>query len=148
MLLISMKFYLIFLSVIFTFLLVSNRMNGDSLLVEGRGEEYSLCSETSDCSVLPIQVVDYILPVTSELPDGEMIFENAHSIARQLRGFGRSQRTTALHYTVLNKELLSRLAKFRMDALFQSSHVYTTLILQSWEVPSEHYVFGLRHILI
>lgn len=136
MLLIDMKYYLVFLSVLFTFLLVSNRMNGDSLSQEGSGVEVGNTE------------VGYVLPVTSEPSEGEMVFEDAHSIAWQLRVCGRSQRTATLHYTILNKELLSKLAKFRMDALFQSSHVYTTFISQSWEVPSEHYVFGLRHILI
>lgn len=136
MLLIVMKYYLIFLSVLFSFLLVSNSVDGDSLSQEGSGVEV----EYSE--------IGYVLPATSDFPTGEMMFEDVHSIAWQLRGCGRSYRTSILHHTILNKEPLSKQAKLRMDALFQSSHVYTTFISQSWEVPSEHYVFELRHILI
>lgn len=143
-----MKNYLLFLSVAFFFLLAAGNLSVSFLSQEGMEEECSLHQENMDCSTHSLPISGYVLPVTSEIPDGVILFEDGQSIARQLRVCGRSQRVLTLHYTLLNKDLLFKLAKYRMDALFQSSHVYTTLLCRSWEVSSDHYVFGLRHILI
>ena len=47
------------------------------------------------------------------------------------------------------KAWLAGSSQGRLDILCHSNHtVYTSLPCQSWEVPSDHYVFGMRRILI
>lgn len=144
-----MKRFLLFLSVMFTFLFCTSSVNGALFPQEGVGVGY--CLQQSDFSDLTEEetCMDLILPVTTDMPERSMAFEDAQSFARQLRMFNRGQRQLVLHYTWVDRALLCKVAKSCMDALYLSSnHTYTSLPYHSWEVSSEHYIFGMRRILI
>ena len=84
-----------------------------------------------------------------QLPGENVAFVDTLSLTNQLRVIGRTQRQLSVTYSLLSKGDICRLAKCRQNALFQSSkHVYTSAPHLSWSVSSEHYVFGMRRILI
>ena len=141
-----MKNVLLIISFLFAFLLGARAVNGDSLSNEkGTVESVLQLGKMTDASDLS---GSWILPVSPD-KDRNVMFEDAQSMARQLRLMHRNQRPFILYYTLLDKALLSKVAKSCMDALFTSSNrVYTTLPYPSWEVSSEHYIFGMRRILI
>ena len=136
-----MKNVLLVISFLFAFLLGARAVNGDSLSNEkGTVESVLQLGKMTDASDLS---GSWILPVSPD-KDRNVMFEDA-----QLRLMHRNQRPFILHYTLLDKALLSKVAKSCMDALYTSSNrVYTTLPYPSWEVSSEHYIFGMRRILI
>lgn len=141
-----MKNVLLVISFLFAFLLGARAVNGDSLSNEkGTVESVLQLGKMTDASD---SSGSWILPVSSD-KDRNVMFEDAQSMARQLRLMHRNQRPFILHYTLLDKALLSKVAKSCKDALYTSSNrVYTTLPYPSWEVSSEHYIFGMRRILI
>ncbi len=141
-----MKNFLLIISFLFALLLGASSVNGDSLSEEkGMLESVLQLGKTTYASDLS---GSWILPVSPD-KDRNVMFEDAQSMARQLRLIHRNQRPLILHYTLLDKALLSKVAKNCMDALYTSSNrVYTTLAYPSWEVSSEHYIFGMRRILI
>ena len=135
-----MKNFLIFLSLFMMFLLGARNIDGTLLVEEGKGVESVLPAEAS---------VGYILPVVTELPDKGEAYVDVESLAHQYRICGRGQRSFSVQQMFMGKSSAYRAAKKRLE---MSSHtinqVYTSLPFQSWEVPSDHYVFGMRHILI
>lgn len=141
-----MKNVLLVISFLFAFLLGARAVNGDSLSNEkGTVESVLQLGKMTDASD---SSGSWILPVSPD-KDRNVMFEDAQSMARQLRLMHRNQRSLILHYTLLDKALLSKVAKSCMDTLYTSSNrVYTTLPYPSWEVSSEHYIFGMRRILI
>ena len=141
-----MKNFLLIISFLFALLLGASSVNGDSLSEEkGMLESVLQLGKTTYASDLS---GSWILLVSPD-KDRNVMFEDAQSMARQLRLIHRNQRPLILHYTLLDKALLSKVAKNCMDALYTSSNcVYTTLPYPSWEVSSEHYIFGMRRILI
>lgn len=144
-----MKNFLLFLSAVFTFLFCTSSVNGALFPQEGVGVGY--CLQQSDFLELTEEETSMglILPVTSKMPEHPMAFEDAQSLARQLRMFSRGQRQLVLHYTWVDRALLCKVVKNCMDALYLSSnHTYSSLPYQSWGVSSEHYIFGMRRILI
>lgn len=143
-----MKNLLLFLSVVFACLLCTGTVNG-ALLSEERGEaEYGLQANELLTMAEAEQAAGFFLPVSSK-QERDMAFEDAQSLARQLRLVNRSQRTLVLPYTLLDKGVLTKVAKCCMDIIHSSiNHSYTSLPYQSWGVSSEHYIFGMRRILI
>ena len=76
-------------------------------------------------------------------------YVDTESLARQYRVCGRGQRSFSVQQMLLGKSSAYRAAKKRLDVLFHTiNHVYTSLPYQSWTISSDHYVFGMRHILI
>ena len=70
---------------------------------------------------------------------------DAESLARQFRICERNQRVISLQYLSLGKKS----AQKRLEQLFHSiKQTYTSLPFQSWPVASDHYIFGMRRILI
>lgn len=89
------------------------------------------------------------MPIESDLPCGDMVYTDAQSLSRQLRSCGRLQRISNVHFSFLNKILEWKKALNRMEMLSCASfHAYTTIPCQSWALASEHYVFGMRRILV
>ena len=135
-----MKNVLILLSLFMIFLLGARDIDGTLPVEEGKGVESGLLAEAS---------VGYILPVVTELPDKGEAYVDVESLAHQYRICGRGQRSFSVQQMFMGKSSAYRAAKKRLE---MSSHtinqVYTSLPFQSWEVPSDHYVFGMRHILI
>ena len=91
----------------------------------------------------------YVLSSVSVLPDGGDACVDTESLARQYRICGRGQRTFSAQQLFLGKSSAYRASKKHLEMLFHTINcVYTSLPCQSWKVSSEHYVFGMRRILI
>ena len=135
-----MKNFLLLL-LLFMMSLLGARDVHDTLSVEeGMGVE----------SVLPAEEpVGHILPIVAELPTKGEAYVDVESLVHQYRICGRGQRYFSVQQMFCAKSSAYRAAIRRLDLLCHSNHtVYTSLPCQSWEVPSDHYVFGMRHILI
>ena len=135
-----MKNFLLLL-LLFMMSLLGARDVHDTLSVEeGMGVE----------SVLPAEEpVGHILPIVAELPTKGEAYVDVESLVHQYRICGRGQRYFSVQQMFCAKSSAYRAAIKRLDILCHSNHtVYTSLPCQSWEVPSDHYVFGMRHILI
>ena len=134
----NMKNILLFLSLFLMSLLGVKGI--DAAILEGEGVESVFQIEDS---------VGYILPSVAELPDEGEAYVDTESLARQYRVCGRGQRTSFVQQMFFGKESTYRAAKKHLDILFHTiNHVYTSLPYQSWTISSDHYVFGMRHILI
>ena len=135
-----MKNYLLFL----LFFLMS--------LLGAKGIESALPSneEMGVESVLQAEEpVGYILPVVAELPETGEAYVDVESMAGQYRVIGRGQRSFSVQQMLWDKSSAFRAAQRRLNMLSQTIHsVSSSLPSQSWAVPSDHYVFELRHILI
>lgn len=140
-----MKNFWMYISIVLVFLLHASFMQGTFLSAEREvGEHMELLPNSFDIA----PSADCILPITADPWDG-LEFEDAESMARQLRTCGRGLRQFTFHSIVLSKSLSSKVARNCMDALLESySHIYSSLPCLSWEVSSEHYIFGMRRILI
>ena len=133
-----MKNILLFLSLFLMSLLGVKGI--DVALPEREGVESVFQIETS---------AGYILPSVAELPDEGEGYVDTESLARQYRVCGRGQRSFSVQQMLLGKSSAYRAAKKRLDVLFHTiNHVYTSLPYQSWAISSDHYIFGMRHILI
>lgn len=135
-----MKNYLLFLSFFLMFLLGAKGMEGTLLSEEEMGVESVLQAE---------EPVGYILPVVAELPETGEAYVDVESMAGQYRVIGRGQRSFSVQQMLWDKSSAYRAAQRRLNMLSQTIHsVSSSLPSQSWAVPSDHYVFELRHILI
>ena len=135
-----MKNFLLLL-LLFMLSLLGARDVHDTLSVEeGMGVE----------SVLPAEEpVGHILPIVAELPTKGEAYVDVESLALQYRICGRGQRSFSVQQMLFGKSSAYRAAKKHLEMLSHTiNQVYTSLPCQSWEVPSDHYVFGMRRILI
>ena len=135
-----MKNILLFLSFFLVSLLGVKGIEGTLSSEEGVGVKSVLQTETP---------VGYILPVVAELPDAGEAYVNVESMAGQYRVIGRGQRSFSVQQMFMAKSSAYRAAKRRLEMLSHTiNQVYTSLPCQSWAVSSDHYVFGMRRILI
>ena len=135
-----MKNFLIFLSLFMMFLLGARDIDNTFPVEEGVGVESVFPPESS---------VGYILPMMTELPEKSEAYVDVESLALQYRICGRGQRSFSVQQMFMGKSSAYRAAKKRLEMLSHTiNQVYTSLPYQSWAVPSDHYVFGMRHILI
>ena len=135
-----MKNILLLLSLMFVFLLGAR--GNDAALPEtsGKGGEACLQAEAP---------VGYVLPVVAEWPEEGEAYVDAESLARQFRVCGRNQRLGSVLLRTFMKGADYRAVQKRLELLFHSfERTYTSLPCQSWPVASDHYVFGMRRILI
>lgn len=92
---------------------------------------------------------EHILSFVSELPDRSEAYVDSESLTNLIRICGRGYRSLSVQHVLLNKSTLYRSTQKRLELLCHSTYrIYTSLPRQSWTVPSLHYVFELRHILI
>ena len=133
-----MKNILLFLSLYLMFLLGAKAVDGYAPSEEGTGVENVLQAEASE---------DFILPWVADLPDkGEAYVE---SMAVQYRVLGRGQRSFSVQQMFFGKSSAYRAAMKRLEMLIQNvKSVYSSLPYPSWTVSSDHYIFGMRRILI
>lgn len=135
-----MKNYLLLLSFFLVSLLGAKGLESALPVEEGAGVESVLPTEAS---------VGYILPLVAELPDTGEAYVDVESMAGQYRVVGRGQRPFSVQQMFLGKSSAYRAAQKRLEMLSHTiNQVYTSLPCQSWAVPSDHYVFGMRRILI
>ena len=125
---------------LFSMFLLGAKSSNDTLPEEGVGVE----------SVLQADIpVDQILPVVTEWPHESEACVDAESLARQFRICDRSQRIVPVKYLSLGKNSAYQSARKCLERLFHSiNQTYTSLPFQSWSVSSDHYIFGMRRILI
>lgn len=133
-----MKNILLFLSLYLMFLLGAKAIDVSAPSEEGTGVENVLQAEASE---------GFILPWVVDLPDkGEAYVE---SMAVQYRVLGRGQRSFSVQQMFFGKSSAYRAAMKRLEMLFQNvKSVYSSLPYPSWTVSSDHYIFGMRRILI
>ena len=133
-----MKNILLFLSLYLMFLLGARAIDVSAPSEEGTGVENVLQAEASE---------GFILPWVADLPDkGEDYVE---SMAVQYRVLGRGQRSFSVQQMFFGKSSAYRAAMKRLEMLFQNvKSVYSSLPYPSWTVSSDHYIFGMRRILI
>ena len=135
-----MKNYLLFLLFFLVSLLGAKGIESALPSYEGMGVESVLQAE---------EPVGYILPVVAELPETGEAYVDVESMAGQYRVIGRGQRSFSVQQMLWDKSSAYRAAQRRLNMLSQTIHsVSSSLPSQSWAVPSDHYVFELRHILI
>ena len=135
-----MKQLLLFLSLFLLSLLGAKDNNVALSEMEEAGVEFALLED---------EPTGYILPSALEVPDEGEAFVDVEALARQYRVIGRGQRSFSVQQLVWEKSAAYRAAKKRLDILLHViNRVYTTLPCQSWKVSADHYVFGMRHILI
>ena len=135
-----MKNYLLFLLFFLVSLLGAKGIESALPSNEGMGVESVLQAEDP---------VGYILPVVAELPETGEAYVDVESMAGQYRVIGRGQRSFSVQQMLWDKSSAYRAAQRRLNMLSQTIHsVSSSLPSQSWAVPSDHYVFELRHILI
>ena len=135
-----MKNFLLFLSLFMMFLLGARDIDNTFPVEEGVGVESILPAESS---------AGYILPMMTGLPEKSEAYVDAESLALQYRICGRGQRSFSVQQMFMGKSSAYRAAKKRLEMLSHTiNQVYTSLPFQSWTVSSDHYVFGMRHILI
>lgn len=135
-----MKNYLLFLLLFLVSLLGAKGIESALPSNEGVGVESVLQAE---------EPVGYILPVVAELPETGEAYVDVESMAGQYRVIGRGQRSFSVQQMLWDKSSAFRAAQRRLNMLSQTIHsVSSSLPSQSWAVPSDHYVFELRHILI
>lgn len=135
-----MKNYLLFLLFFLVSLLGAKGIESALPSNEGVGVESVLQAE---------EPVGYILPVVAELPETGEAYVDVESMAGQYRVIGRGQRSFSVQQMLWDKSSAYRAAQRRLNMLSQTIHsVSSSLPSQSWAVPSDHYVFELRHILI
>ena len=135
-----MKNYLLFLLLFLVSLLGAKGIESALPSNEGVGVESVLQAE---------EPVGYILPVVAELPETGEAYVDVESMAGQYRVIGRGQRSFSVQQILWDKSSAYRAAQRRLNMLSQTIHsVSSSLPSQSWAVPSDHYVFELRHIII
>ena len=135
-----MKNFLLLLSLFMMSLLGARDVHDTLSVEEGMGVEYVLPAE---------EPVGHILPIVAELPTKGEAYVDVESLALQYRICGRGQRSFSVQQMFLAKSSAYRAAKKHLEMLSHTiNQVYTSLPCQSWAVPSDHYVFGMRHILI
>ena len=135
-----MKNYLLFLLLFLVSLLGAKGIESALPSNEEMGVESVLQAE---------EPVGYILPVVAELPETGEAYVDVESMAGQYRVIGRGQRSFSVQQMLWDKSSAYRAAQRRLNMLSQTIHsVSSSLPSQSWAVPSDHYVFELRHILI
>ena len=135
-----MKNILLFLSLFLMCLLGARNIDGTLPVEEGVEVESVLQAETP---------AGYILPMVTELPDAGEAYVDVESLASQYRVVGRGHRSFSVQQMFFGKSSAYRSAKRHQEMLSRTiNHAYTSLPCQSWAVSSDHYIFGMRRILI
>ena len=135
-----MKNILLLISFTMLFLLDARGMNVSLPEEEGAGVE----------SVLQANVPEgCIMPVVAEWPKEGDAYVEVESILHSFRICGRNYRQLSVRQLSLARNSAYRVLLKRLELLFNSiERTYSSLPCQSWPVPSDHYVFGMRRILI
>lgn len=135
-----MKNILLFLSLFLISLLGVKNINETLSETEGVGVENVLQVNT---------MTGDILPVSHEYPSDCQACLDAESLVHQFRTCGRNQRTCSVLHVFKAKSSAYRIAQKYIEELFHSvTSIHSTLPFQSWAVASDHYIFGMRRILI
>ena len=108
------------------------------------------CAVQDDCSTQAHTINEgAIIPLERERCLADMEFSDVHTLAHRVSTSAeRLYRFSSIETIQYMKALLRKLAT-RMDMLAHcSKRVYDTSRSQSWDDACEHYIFGMRRILI
>ena len=127
--------------ILFSLMLLLGVKSGDeSFQVERAGVESVLQADKSVGDILPIDI---------ELPDDAQSHVDGESLARQFRVCGRGQRSFSIQRLLFGKQTAYRAVIKHQEILYHSiSSVYSSMPCTNWLVSSDHYVFGMRRMLI
>lgn len=127
--------------ILFSLMLLLGVKSGDeSFQVERAGVESVLQADKSVGDILPIDI---------ELPDDAKSHVDGESLARQFRVCGRGQRSFSIQRLLFGKQTAYRAVIKHQEILYHSiNSVYSSMPCTNWLVSSDHYVFGMRRILI
>lgn len=127
--------------ILFSLMLLLGVKSGDeSFQVEREGVESVLQADKSVGDILPIDI---------ELPDDAQSHVDGESLARQFRVCGRGQRSFSIQRLLFGKQTAYRAVIKHQEILYHSiNSVYSSMPCTNWLVSSDHYVFGMRRILI
>ena len=140
-----MKYLLLVISVVILSLLGANLMHGNKSQVR----EEMLISFTEEVFSCPDDGMEYTLPVSMISPFDDRVIMDAESLVGYLRVCGRLHRSFSFSSSIFSKIMAWKTVLIKMDVLSHSFlQNYTSLPCQCWSIPSEHYVFGMRRILI
>ena len=136
-----MKHIFFFISVSLMFLLGTKGIGSTSHSGEWIGAESVFQPDASTATVLSVIV---------ECPDEGDACLDVQSLARQSRVCGRGYRQLSVHYNVSSsKSSVYRITKRYFEILCHSiGQTFTSLPCRSWSIASDHYIFGMRRILI
>jgi len=141
-----MKYIWLFISFLFMALLGVETLNGASSLSDTKEEGIIMMED--DELLLANEAAGYIVSLASDRMAGDMLMADPLSLAGQLRAWGRTSRVVYPSF-LFSKFVVWRAAKLRMENLSSSSsRFYSTLPCPCWQIASEHYIFGMRRILI
>ena len=92
---------------------------------------------------------DVIIPVNRDKGIADMEVSDAHSLAHRISvSAERMYRFSSIETTQFIKTLLRRMAARIANLANCHTHVYDTSRCLSWDDACEHYIFGMRRILI
>lgn len=135
-----MKNIFLLISFSMLFLLGVKGVNVSLPVEEGVGVESILQTDVPEGS---------ILPVVAEWPEEGDAYVEVESIMHPYRICGRCYRQLSVRQLSLVRSSAYRNVQKHLELLFGSiERTYSSLPCQSWPVPSDHYVFGMRRILI
>lgn len=92
---------------------------------------------------------DNLAVLSISFPEKNTSYMDATLLAWQLQASARGQRQLSYPFTCLAKGNAFRIAKLRLEALLHPTNpVYNSLPFISWSVSADHYVYGMRRIII
>ena len=124
---------------------------------------FLLAGETVMETTLQKESTEYVLPCLVEdevslvdaftsIPNRfhvDMILSDVQSMARQLNvRSGRMFRLNLAQFKWTSKALMRKVTLCKDGLTQQFFHQFTSIPRLSWDVMSDYYVFGIRHILI
>lgn len=118
-------------------------------MMEVNAEPFQQMEGEKECVLQESPSADNLAILSIPFPDHATSFVDATSLAWQLQASTRGQRQLTYPSTCLAKGNAFRDAKLRLEALLHPAHpVYNSLPFVCWSVSSDHYIFGMRRILI
>lgn len=108
------------------------------------------CAIQDDCAAQKHTVNEGVItPMDRDKCLADMEFSDAHTLAHRVSASAeRMYRISSIETSQFIKALLRRMATRETLLAHCSTQVYDTSRSQNWDNASEHYIFGMRRILI
>ncbi|WP_455672770.1 hypothetical protein [Phocaeicola sp.] len=109
-----------------------------------------MCAVQDDCATQKHAINEgAIVPLDRNRCVADMEFSDAHTLAHRVSASAeRMFRFSSIETVLFNKALLRRMATHMSMLAHCSTRVHDTARSQNWEDACEHYIFGMRRILI
>ena len=100
-------------------------------------------------TVCTVQNTDSVIPMDSNKGIADMEFGDAHTLAHRVSASAeRMYRFSSIETTQFIKTLLRKMAARMASLASCHTHVYASSHSLHWDSACEHYIFGMRRILI